>query len=116
MKDFCLVCVEEKRLEALSPQDVEELVRESPAYDPLRESGHNLASSALQPVASATTVRVRQGRMSATDGPFVETKEQVGGFLGDKIVEENVELHQCLTACTEPSSAVEALGGERRTA
>jgi len=61
-------------------------IREMPdshclAYDAdLRASGHCIASEALQPVASATTVRVRNGKVSVTDGPFAETKECLAGF------------------------------------
>lgn len=51
------------------------------AYDEaLRESGRCVASEALEPVATATTVRVRGGQRSVTDGPFAETKEQLAGF------------------------------------
>lgn len=46
----------------------------------LRARGQCVASEALEPVASATTVRVRSGRLSVTDGPFAETKEQLAGF------------------------------------
>ena len=46
----------------------------------VRASGHCLASEALQPVATATTVRVRDGKTSVTDGPFAETKECLAGF------------------------------------
>ena len=46
----------------------------------VRDSGHCVASEALQPVATATTVRVRNGKASVTDGPFTETKELVAGF------------------------------------
>lgn len=46
----------------------------------VRESGHCVASEALQPVATATTVRLRNGKTSITDGPFAETKEHLGGF------------------------------------
>jgi hypothetical protein len=48
--------------------------------DAIRKSGQYLAGEALQPVSTATTVRVRNGRTSTTDGPFAETKEQLGGF------------------------------------
>jgi hypothetical protein len=48
--------------------------------DAIRKSGHYLAGEALQPVSTATTVRVRNGRTATTDGPFAETKEQLGGF------------------------------------
>ena len=46
----------------------------------LRESGKLVAAEALQPIQTATTVRVRNGKMSLTDGPFAETKEQLAGF------------------------------------
>jgi hypothetical protein len=48
--------------------------------DPLRENGKIVAAEALQSVTTATTVRVRNGRTSMTDGPFAETKEQLAGF------------------------------------
>ncbi len=46
----------------------------------LRENGHYIAAEALQPVQTATTLRIRHGKVSTTDGPFAETKEQLGGF------------------------------------
>ena len=46
----------------------------------IRKSGKYVAGEALQPVQTATTVRVRNGKLSTTDGPFAETKEQLGGF------------------------------------
>jgi hypothetical protein len=46
----------------------------------IRKSGHYIGGEALQPVESATTVRVRSGKTSTTDGPFAETKEQLGGY------------------------------------
>jgi hypothetical protein len=74
MKYLCLVYIDEKRLDAVPDE-------ECLAYDAaLRRSGHCIASEALQPVATATTVRVRNGKVSITDGPFAETKEQLAGF------------------------------------
>jgi hypothetical protein len=74
MKYLCLVYSEEKKLEGFSDE-------ECVAYDEgLRQGGHCLASEALQPVATATTVRLRNGQLSVTDGPFAETKEQLAGF------------------------------------
>ena len=74
MKYLCLVYLDEKRLNELPDADCV-------AYDAaIRESGHCLASEALQSVHSATTVRVRDGKVSITDGPFAETKEQLTGF------------------------------------
>ena len=46
----------------------------------IKQSGHYRAGDALQPVVTATTVRVRNGKMQTTDGPFAETKEQLGGY------------------------------------
>ena len=46
----------------------------------IRKSGHMLGGNALQPPNTATTVRVRNGKVSTTDGPFAETKEQLGGY------------------------------------
>jgi len=81
MKYLCLVYVEEKTMQAMSNHEWEALNRECLACgDSLRESGHLLAAEPLQPVSTATTVRIRAGKVSATDGPFAETKEQLAGF------------------------------------
>jgi hypothetical protein len=82
MKYLCMVVVDEKKLQALSQSDAQALDDESLAYDDaLRESGHFLAAQALASVKTAKTVRLHQSKVSVTDGPFVETKEQVGGFI-----------------------------------
>ena len=82
MKYLCLVYLEEKKLYALSKSESEALIEESLAFDDaLRKSGHYVVSDALQPVHTATTVRVQNGKVSVTDGPFAETKEQLGGFV-----------------------------------
>jgi hypothetical protein len=78
MKYLCLVYSDERDLQGLpdSPDDAE-----CQAYsDALTDSGHLLSGQALQPVETATTVRVRNGRTTMTDGPFAETKEQLAGF------------------------------------
>jgi hypothetical protein len=82
MKYLCLVYIDEKKLEALSESERQALVDEALDYDEvLRRSGHYIASDALQAVQTATTVRVRNGKAFTTDGPFAETKEQLGGFI-----------------------------------
>jgi hypothetical protein len=82
MKYMCLVYYDEKTLEALSKSEYDALVEEVLAYrEVLRKSGHYITSDGLQPVETATTIRIRNGRVSATDGPFAETKEQLGGFM-----------------------------------
>src|SRR5262249_141914 len=61
--------------------EVQACIDESLDYDDaLRKSGHYVASDALQPVQTATTIRIRDGKVFTTDGPFAETKEQLGGF------------------------------------
>jgi hypothetical protein len=74
MKYLCLVYSEEAKLESLSDA---ECVTVS---EGLQESGHRIAAEALESIQTATTVRVRNGRVSVTDGPFAETKEQLAGF------------------------------------
>ena len=74
MKYLCLVYGEESVIQSVDD-------RHCVAFDEgIRASGHCLASEALQPVATATTVRVRNGKLSVTDGPFAETKECLAGF------------------------------------
>ena len=74
MKYLCLVYLEEQKLHAVRDS---ECLACGAAF---RESGLLIAAEALQPVETATTVRVRNGRVSITDGPFAETKEQLAGF------------------------------------
>ncbi|WP_240232232.1 YciI family protein [Devosia lacusdianchii] len=82
MRYLCLVCFDNTLIDTLPPGEWAQLVRESQEYDlELQRSGHFIAAEALKSPDTATTVRMRQGRMSATDGPFVELKEQVAGFI-----------------------------------
>ena len=82
MKYLLLARVDEKKLMALSPSESQRLDDDSLAYDDtLRKGGHLIAAQALQFSRDAAIVRVRQGKAVITDGPFVETKEQVGGFI-----------------------------------
>jgi hypothetical protein len=74
MKYLCLVYLEEQKLQAVPESEC------IACGAGLRKSGHLIAAEALQPVETATTVRVRNGKLSITDGPFVETKEQLAGF------------------------------------
>ena len=82
MRYLCLVYYDEKKLDALSKREYDLLVDEVVSYrEALRNSGHYIASDALEPVDTAVTLRVRNGQLSTIDGPFAETKEQLGGFL-----------------------------------
>jgi hypothetical protein len=77
-----MVIVDEKKLHALPDSELQALEDESLEYDDvLRKKGHFLAAQALESVTSATTIRIRSGNLSITDGPFAETNEQVGGFI-----------------------------------
>jgi hypothetical protein len=81
MKYLCLIYENEKEFETLSPADGEAIMNEYFAFtEGIRRSGQYVAGEALQPTQTATTVRVRNGKVSSTDGPFAETKEQLGGF------------------------------------
>ena len=81
MKYLCLVYLDEQKWEAMSPSEYDALVAETLDYRrELRESGHLVVADALEHVQPATTLRVRNGKVSVTDGPFAETKEQLGGF------------------------------------
>ena len=82
MKYLCLAYEEEQKLNALSEREWHALRDETLAYvEELRKRGQYVTSAALQSVHTATTVRVRNGRLSATDGPFAETKETLGGIV-----------------------------------
>jgi hypothetical protein len=82
MKYICLAYEDERILNALSKSEWDVLRNETLAYvGELRRSGHLIAAEPLQSIKTATTVRVRQGKTSLTDGPFAETKEQLGGFF-----------------------------------
>jgi hypothetical protein len=82
MKYICLVYLEEQTFNALPRNERLSLSDESMAYcDELQKNRQFIAASPLHPVETATTVRVRNGKASTTDGPFAETKEQLGGYF-----------------------------------
>jgi hypothetical protein len=82
MQFICLVYVEERSFDEMSEREGKALTNECLDYnDDLQKRGHLLTTAALQPVTAATTIRVRNGKVSMTDGPFAETKEHLGGFV-----------------------------------
>jgi hypothetical protein len=82
MRYLCLVYADEARLNALPQAEVDALIDETAANNQeLEASGQLVLAQALEQVDEAVTVRVRDGRLSATDGPFAETNEQLGGFV-----------------------------------
>ena len=81
MKYLCLVYYQESEIGQMSADAWDTLNSECLAYgETIAKSGHRLGGEALEPTHTATTVRVRNGRVSTTDGPFAETKEQLGGY------------------------------------
>lgn len=81
MKYLCLIYDEEKKLAAMPKSEGDAFMGEYFGFtEGIKKSGHYLGGNALQPVQSATTVRVRNGKVSTTDGPFAETQEQLGGY------------------------------------
>jgi hypothetical protein len=80
MQYICLIYTPNERPE-MTPEESEKLFEEYGAYtQAARESGKMVAGEPLQPPTDATTVRVRNGKRTVTDGPFAETKEWLGGF------------------------------------
>lgn len=82
MKFLCLAYEEESTLNALSHDEWDALRLETLAYvEILKKSGHLVLTNALQSARMASTVRVRDGHLAVTDGPYAETREQLGGFF-----------------------------------
>ena len=118
MKYLCLVYGEESKIAAMDDDACM-------AYDAsIRKSGHCLASEALLPVRTATTVRVRGGKVSVTDGPFAETKETLAGFYMieandlDEAVRIAAKIPPAEVGCIEvrPVRELVSTSGERRPA
>ena len=82
MKYVCLVHFAPELLDQMSPAELQSLQQRSLAYDEeLVDSGTLIVAEALQAPGSAVLVKVREGNVSTTDGPFIETKEHLGGFI-----------------------------------
>ena len=82
MKYLILCCHDEKTYEAMSESEHKAIMEDTWAYcDTLKKSGHLIDAVPLESVQTAMTVSVRNGKASVTDGPFAETKEQIGGFF-----------------------------------
>ncbi len=81
MQYLCLIYSDESQWNTLPKAETERIYGEYWAFtDGIRQSGHFVGGNPLQPTTAATTVRIRNGKVSTTDGPFAETKEQLGGY------------------------------------
>ena len=82
MKFMFTIYHDEKVMDAMPENEMQALVDSAIEYaEELRRSGHYIVSNALQPPGTARTIRVRAGKVSTAVGPYVETKEQLGGFF-----------------------------------
>ena len=82
MKYICLGYMDPKKWESMPESEANAFVDECLAYDEiLRKNGHFAGGEGLQPPQTATTLRFQNGKVMMTDGPYAETKEQLGGIL-----------------------------------
>ena len=82
MKYMLLIHDSEQALSALSDEELKQIMADYRRFsEQIRASGHYRAGSQLQPTSMATSVRVRNGKRLVTDGPFAETREQLGGYF-----------------------------------
>jgi hypothetical protein len=94
MKYLCLIYEDETLWQTLPKAEVEKLYAEYAAFKAgLKEHGHLLGCNPLEPTHTATTIRVRSGKISTTDGPFAETKEQLGGYFLIEARDLNDAIH-----------------------
>ena len=93
MKYLCLIYQDESVALQLPQAEAEKIHGEYLAFtEEIKKSGRLLGNHGLQPTQTATTVRVRNGTVTTTDGPFAETKEQLGGFFDIKLPDLDTAL------------------------
>ncbi len=81
MRYLCLIYEDEKAWQKMSEADMQKGMAEYNAFtESIKKNGNYIGGEALQPTDTAKSVRVRAGKISTTDGPYVETKEQLGGY------------------------------------
>ena len=102
MRYACLIYENETEMNALFQREGDSIMGEYFAFtEDIRKSGHYHAGEALQPVSTATTLRIRNGKLQATDGPFAETKEQLGGLylIDARDLNEAIQIASRIPAC-----------------
>ena len=94
MQYMCLIYGDEQARLGMSETDRNEMIGDYGAFtESIQKSGNMLAGDALEPTTTATTVRVRNGETLVTDGPFAETKEQLGGYYLIEAKDFNEAIH-----------------------
>ena len=107
MKFMLTIYHDENVLDAMPEKEMQALVDSAIEYaEEIRRSGHYIASDALQRTGTARTIRVRAGNASTTVGPFVETKEKLGGFF---LIEAKDMDEACAVAARFPPARVAVL-------
>ena len=107
MKFMFTIYHDENVLDAMPEKEMQALVDSAIEYaEEIRRSGHYIASDALQRTGTARTIRVRAGQVSTTVGPFVETKERLGGFF---LLEAKDMDEACAVAARFPPARVAVL-------
>lgn len=82
MKYVCMGFIDETKFASIPPEEAQRMMEECLAYDDeLKRGGHFLGGEALDSARNAVTLRMKNGEVDVTDGPFVETKETLGGIL-----------------------------------
>jgi len=122
MKYLCLICAD-KMMEDLPQADADQHYRDYAEFtEAIRRNGHFISCNRLMPPETATTVRVRGGKIATIDGPFAETKEQIGGYFVIEARDLNEAIlvaakipgawHGCVEVrpIAEDEQTVEALG------
>ncbi len=102
MKYVCLIYQDESALQKMPKEEMGRLSAEYKAFhDSIQKSGHLVTSQGLSPTHTATVVRVRDGKTLTTDGPYVETKEQLGSIY----VVEAKDLNDAIQVASRIPSA-----------
>jgi hypothetical protein len=117
MKFLCIICAE-KVMEHMDLADAERHYDEYAEFTAsIRRSGHLIACNRLMPPETAKTVRVRNGKVSATDGPFAETKELFGGFylIEAKNLDEAIRVASRIPGASRGCVEVRPVAEDERT-
>ncbi len=91
---LCLIYSDENQWPKLPKPEHDRVLGEYLAFsDDIKRNGHLVGANRLQPTSAATTVRIRSGKLTTTDGPFAETKEQLGGYYLVEAKDLNEAIH-----------------------
>jgi hypothetical protein len=107
MKYLCLIYDDEAKMAKMTKQETDRLMADYGSFtNDVQTNGRFVAAERLQPISTASTVRVRDGKISTTDGPYAETREQLGGFY----LIEGKDLNDAIqTASRIPSARIGAV-------